>query len=94
MGAGLGWIVAANVLLGINQGLSWSMTVIMKVDLVGPRQRGLAVGLNEFAGYLAVGVTAFLTGYLATIAGTIAAIGALTFVSGLIVAALMKEQAR
>jgi MFS family permease len=61
-----GWIVAANVLLGINQGLSWSMTVIMKVDLVGPRQRGLAVGLNEFAGYLAVGVTAFLTGYLAT----------------------------
>jgi len=64
-----GWIVAANVLLGINQGLSWSMTVIMKVDLVGPRQRGLAVGLNEFAGYLAVGVTAFLTGYLATIYG-------------------------
>ena len=63
------WIVAANVLLGINQGLSWSMTVIMKVDLVGPRQRGLAVGLNEFAGYLAVGVTAFLTGYLATLYG-------------------------
>jgi MFS family permease len=64
-----GWIVAANVLLGVNQGLSWSMTVIMKVDLVGPRQRGLAVGLNEFAGYLAVGVTALLTGYLATIYG-------------------------
>jgi MFS family permease len=64
-----GWIVAANVLLGINQGLSWSMTVIMKVDLVGPRQRGLAVGLNEFAGYLAVGLTAFLTGYLATLYG-------------------------
>jgi MFS family permease len=63
------WIIAANVLLGINQGLSWSMTVIMKVDLVGPRQRGLAVGLNEFAGYLAVGLTAFLTGYLATIYG-------------------------
>lgn len=63
------WIVAANVLLGVNQGLSWSMTVIMKVDLVGPRQRGLAVGLNEFAGYLAVGLTAFLTGYLATIYG-------------------------
>jgi MFS family permease len=63
------WIVAANVLLGINQGLSWSMTVIMKVDLVGPRQRGLAVGLNEFAGYLAVGLTAFLTGYLATLYG-------------------------
>lgn len=60
-----GWIIAANVLLGVNQGLAWSMTVIMKVDLVGPKQRGLAVGLNEFAGYLAVGATAFLTGYLA-----------------------------
>jgi MFS family permease len=64
-----GWIVAANMLLGINQGLCWSMTVIMKIDLVGPRQRGLAVGLNEFAGYLAVGLTAFLTGYLATLYG-------------------------
>src|SRR5579864_5504522 len=60
-----GWIVAANALLGINQGLAWSMTVIMKVDLVGPKSRGLAVGLNEFAGYLAVGITAFLTGYVA-----------------------------
>ena len=59
------WIIAANALLGINQGLAWSMTVIMKIDLVGPKSRGLAVGLNEFAGYLAVGVTAFLTGYLA-----------------------------
>jgi MFS family permease len=61
-----GWVVAANALLGINQGLAWSMTVLMKVDLVGPKSRGLAVGLNEFAGYLAVGVTAFLTGYLAS----------------------------
>ncbi len=61
-----GWIIAANALLGINQGLAWSMTVIMKVDLGGPKSRGLAVGLNEFAGYLAVGVTAFLTGYLAS----------------------------
>ncbi len=60
-----GWVIAANALLGINQGLAWSMTVIMKVDLVGPKSRGLAVGLNESAGYLAVGVTAFLTGYLA-----------------------------
>jgi MFS family permease len=59
------WVIAANALLGINQGFAWSMTVIMKVDLVGPRSRGLAVGLNEFAGYLAVGVTAFLTGYIA-----------------------------
>src|SRR6478609_2920442 len=61
-----GWIIAANALLGINQGLAWSMTVIMKIDLVGPKSRGLAVGLNEFAGYLAVGVTAYLTGYLAS----------------------------
>jgi MFS family permease len=59
------WIIAANALLGINQGLAWSMTVVMKVDLVGPKSRGLAVGLNEFAGYLSVGVTAFLTGYIA-----------------------------
>lgn len=59
------WIVAANVFLGVNQGLAWSMTVIMKIDLVGPRSRGLAVGLNEFAGYLAVGLTAWLTGYIA-----------------------------
>src|SRR5438552_7999685 len=61
-----GWVIAANALLGINQGLAWSMTVIMKINLVGPKSRGLAVGLNEFAGYLAVGVTAFLTGYLAS----------------------------
>ncbi len=60
-----GWVVAANALLGINQGFAWSMTVIMKVDLVGPKSRGLAVGLNEFAGYLSVGLTAFLTGYIA-----------------------------
>lgn len=60
------WIIAANVLLGLSQGFAWSMTVIMKVDLVGPKGRGLAVGLNEFAGYFAVGVTAFLTGYLAS----------------------------
>jgi predicted MFS family arabinose efflux permease len=53
-----GWIVAANLLLGVNQGLACSMTVLMKINLVGPRGRGLAVGLNEFSGYLAVGVTA------------------------------------
>jgi MFS family permease len=64
-GPSWGWIIAANALLGINQGFAWSMTVIMKVDLVGPKSRGLAVGLNEFAGYLSVGVTAFLTGYIA-----------------------------
>ena len=60
-----GWVVFANVLLGLNQGLSWSSTVIMKIDLVGPKQRGLAMGLNEFAGYLAVSLSALATGYLA-----------------------------
>src|SRR5215472_3579535 len=64
-GPSWGWVVTANALLGINQGLAWSMTVIMKVDLVGPKSRGLAVGLNEFAGYVSVGITAFLTGYIA-----------------------------
>jgi MFS family permease len=59
------WIVFANVLLGFNQGLAWSTTVIMKIDLVGPKQRGLAMGLNEFAGYLAVAVTAYATGAIA-----------------------------
>lgn len=59
------WIVFANVLLGINQGLAWSATVIMKIDLVGPRQRGLAMGLNEAAGYLAVSLAALGTGYIA-----------------------------
>jgi len=60
-----GWVVAANVLLGINQGLTWSTTVIMKIDLVGPKQRGLAMGLNEAAGYGAVAVTSMAAGYLA-----------------------------
>ncbi|WP_051938948.1 MFS transporter [Phaeacidiphilus oryzae] len=64
-----GWIVAANVLLGLNQGLAWSMTVNMKIDLVGPARRGLATGLNEAAGYTAVGATALVTGYLATAYG-------------------------
>ena len=59
------WIDVANVLLGANQALAWSMTVIMKIDLVGPRRRGLALGLNEFAGYFAVGATSWITGYLA-----------------------------
>lgn len=60
------WIIVANVLLGISQGLAWSMTVNMKIDLVGPKKRGLAMGLNEAAGYGAVGLTALLTGYLAS----------------------------
>jgi MFS family permease len=60
-----GWVVAANVFLGINQGLSWSTTVIMKIDLVGPHRRGLAMGLNEAAGYMAVAATALATGLIA-----------------------------
>ncbi|PKD16167.1 MFS transporter [Salegentibacter salinarum] len=60
------WIIVANVLLGINQGLAWSSTVVMKIDLVGEKQRGFAMGLNEFAGYFAVAVVAFLTGWIAS----------------------------
>lgn len=59
------WIIFANILLGLNQGLTWSMAVIMKIDLVGEKKRGLAVGINEFAGYLSVGIVAFLTGFIA-----------------------------
>lgn len=63
------WVVAANVLLGINQGLCWSAAIIMKVDLVGPARRGLAIGLNEASGYLAVSLAALLSGYLAAAHG-------------------------
>src|SRR5215831_15163063 len=63
------WIVVANVLLGMNQGFAWSMTVLMKIDLAGPVRRGLAMGLNEFAGYGTVGLTALVTGYLAASSG-------------------------
>jgi MFS family permease len=61
-----GWIVVANVFLGINQGLAWSTAVIMKIDLVGPKRRGLAMGFNEFAGYLAVALSALATGVIAS----------------------------
>ncbi len=64
-----GWVVFANVLLGVNQGLTWSTTVIMKIDLVGPARRGFAMGLNEAAGYGAVAVTALATGYIAEQSG-------------------------
>lgn len=59
------WIIAANVLLGLNQGLAWSSTIVMKIDLVGEKQRGFAMGLNEFAGYLSLALVAFLTGWIA-----------------------------
>jgi len=64
-----GWVVAANVLLGVNQGMTWSVTVIMKIDLVGPTRRGTALGLNEAAGYGAVAITALVTGQLAATYG-------------------------
>ena len=64
-----GWVVAANVLLGVSQGLTWSITVIMKIDLAGPDRRGLAMGLTEASGYLAVAATALATGYLAAAYG-------------------------
>ena len=91
-----GWVIAANALLGINQGLAWSMTVVMKVDLVGPKSRGLAVGLNEFAGYLSVGVTAFLTGYLASQYGLRIpiAIGIVYAVAGLALSILLVRDTR
>lgn len=92
-----GWIVAANVLLGLSQGFAWSMTVIMKVDLVGPKGRGLAVGLNEFAGYFAVGLTAFLTGYLASRYGLRPVpiyVGVLYAVAGLLLSVLVVRDTR
>jgi MFS family permease len=92
-----GWIVAANALLGVSQGLAWSMTVIMKVDLVGPRSRGLAVGLNEFAGYLALGLTALATGYLAARYGLRPApiyLGVIYAVAGLALSVLLVRDTR
>jgi MFS family permease len=68
-GPSWGWIIVANVLLGVNQGLTWSTTVIMKIDLVGPRRRGLAMGLNEAAGYGALALAALVTGFIAAHAG-------------------------
>src|SRR5712691_1321891 len=61
-----GWVTVANVLLGINQGFCWSMTVVMKIDLVGPKRRGLAMGLNEFAGYSAVALAAWACAVIAS----------------------------
>lgn len=63
------WVILANIFLGISQGLTWSTTVIMKIDLVGSKRRGFAMGLNEFAGYFAVAISALLTGYIANTYG-------------------------
>lgn len=92
-----GWVVAANVLLGVNQGLAWSTTVIMKIDLAGPRRRGLAMGLNEAAGYLAVAATALATGALAARHGLRPApflLGAAYVAVGLGLASLLVRETR
>jgi MFS family permease len=89
------WIVFANVLLGINQGLCWSTTVIMKIDLVGPRRRGFAMGLNEASGYLAVSIAAFASGYLAGWLGlreTLFWIGEIVACSGLLLSAVFVHE--
>jgi MFS family permease len=85
------WVVAANIFLGVNQGLAWSMTVLMKIDLVGPRQRGLALGLNESAGYGGVAIAAAASGWLAAefVARDVLVIGAAAVaVAGLLVSAI------
>ena len=97
LGANWDWIVAANVLLGINQGLTWSTTVIMKMDLVGPRNRGAAMGLNEAAGYLGVAAGALATGYLAAAYGLRPApflLGAAFIAAGLGISAVGARETR
>lgn len=89
------WIVLANVFLGINQGFAWSTTVIMKIDLVGPERRGLAMGLNEASGYLAVSAAAFISGYLAGSLGlqqTLFWMGEIIAVSGLFLSAIFVRE--
>jgi MFS family permease len=89
------WVVLGNVLLGINQGLCWSTTVIMKIDLVGPERRGLAMGLNEASGYLAVSASAFVSGYLAGSFGlrnTLFWMGEIIAVSGLLLSAVFVRE--
>ena len=91
------WILFANALLGISQGLTWSTTVIMKIDLVGPRRRGLAMGLNEFAGYAAVAASALSTGFLAMRYGLRPQpfyLGVVFVVAGLLLSVLMVRETR
>jgi MFS family permease len=89
------WVLFANVLLGVSQGLTWSTTVIMKIDLAGPRNRGLAMGLNEFAGYAAVAVSALATGYVAAKFGLRPApfyLGVVFVVAGLVLSAIFVRE--
>jgi MFS family permease len=88
------WVVAANALLGVSQGLTWSTTVIMKIDLVGREQRGLAMGLNEFSGYLAVAIAAFATGWIAARTGLRPEpfyIGVVVVAAGLLLSMVVKD---
>ena len=91
------WILAANVLLGVSQGLTWSTTVIMKIDLAGPERRGMAMGLNEFAGYLAVAGSALATGYIASAYGLRPEpfyLGVAYVAAGLVVSLLLVRETR
>ena len=91
------WVVFANVLLGINQGLTWSSTVVMKIDLVGEKDRGFAMGINEFAGYFSVGIVALITGYIAQKYGITPYpfyLGVLLSVSGLVVTVLFVKDTK
>jgi MFS family permease len=91
------WIVAANVLLGVSQGLTWSLTVIMKIGLVGPKRRGLAMGVNEFSGYIAVAASAFATGWIAARYGLRPQpfyLGIVYVACGLLISALLMRDTR
>ena len=92
-----GWVIVANVLLGVSQGLTWSTAVIMKIDLAGPRNRGLAMGLNEFAGYFAVAIAAWSTGYIAARYGLRPEpfyLGVVFLVVGLLLSAFVVKETR
>jgi MFS family permease len=91
------WVIIANALLGISQGLTWSSTVIMKIDIAGEKDRGLAMGLNEFAGYFSVGLVAFITGYIANRYGIIPYpfyLGLSIAIAGFIMSALWVKDTR
>ncbi len=91
------WVVAANIFLGMNQGLAWSTTVNMKIDLVGPKRRGLAMGINEASGYVAVSLAALGAGYLSAVSGprmSMLAIGESAAIAGLLISALFIHESR
>lgn len=92
-----GWVIVANVFLGVSQGLTWPIAVIMKIDLAGPRDRGLAMGLNEFAGYFAVAIAAWATGYVAARYGLRPEpfyLGVIFFAFGLVLSTFMVRETK